>query len=98
MFYLYILHSATANKYYVGFSENYAEALVMHNSNADHKYTGKAQDWTLKAVFTVTDKKDDALEVSKFINRQKNDKLLMKLIDPDFIPTDKLEVLKRISF
>ncbi len=97
VFHLYIIYSSSLNKYYVGFAENYEEALEMHNANADHKYTGKAQDWTFKAVFTVADNKEDALELAKFINRQKNDKLLMKLIDPAFVPADKLEVLKRIA-
>ena len=97
IFHLYIIFSSGLNKYYVGFAQDYNEALEMHNSNAEHKYTGKAQDWTFKAVFSVADNKDEALEITKFINRQKNDKLLMKLIDPAFVPADKLEVLKRIA-
>ncbi len=97
MFYLYILHSETANKYFVSHAENHAEALLFHNSDNKHKYTGKFDDWKSVAVFEAGKTKEEALELEKFINRQKNIKLLMKLIDPDFIPADKLASLNRVK-
>jgi len=97
MFYLYILHSSTANKYHVGHSDNYSAALDFHNTNTDHKYTGKFNDWNLISVFEAGPSREGALELEKFINRQKNIKLLMKLIDPAFVPADKLASLVRIN-
>lgn len=97
MFYLYIIHSASANKYYVGHSENPNDSLSLHNMDATHKYTGKFGDWKLISVFEAGKTKEDALDLEKFINRQKNIKLLMKLIDPNFVPADKLASLKRVS-
>jgi putative endonuclease len=97
MFYLYILHSATANKHYVGHAENVQEALTYHNTNTEQKYTGKFQDWTLQAVFEAGKEKASALEMEKFINKQKNIKLVLKLIDPAFVPADKLAALVRVA-
>lgn len=97
MIYLYILHSQTADKYFVGHSENANESLQQHNANTDNKYTGKFSDWKLMAVFEAGKTNDEALELEKFINRQKNIKLVLKLIDPTFIPADKLASLVRVS-
>lgn len=97
MFFLYILHSETANKYYVGHAENVQEALAYHNTNTEQKYTGKFQDWTIQAIFEVGKEKSTALEMEKFINKQKNIKLVLKLIDPAFEPSDKLAALVRVA-
>jgi putative endonuclease len=96
MVYLYILHSTTADKYFVGHSENPWDSLAQHNSSTDNKYTGKFSDWKLMAVFEAGNTKAEALELEKFINRQKNIKLVLKLIDPTFIPADKLAQLVRV--
>lgn len=96
MFYLYILYSETAQKYFVSHSEHPTESIQQHNTNADNKYTGKFQDWKMMALFEVGKNKTDALEMEKFINRQKNIKLVLKLIDPAFLPTDKLASLVRV--
>ncbi len=47
-FNVYILHSSTLNKYYVGYTSlSVEERLRRHNSN--HKgFTGKANDWVVK--------------------------------------------------
>lgn len=97
MFYLYILHSVTANKYYVGHAENVQEALAYHNTGTEQKYTGKFQDWTLQAAFEAGKEKSGALEMEKFINKQKNIKLVLKLVDPAFVPADKLATLVRVA-
>jgi putative endonuclease len=44
----------------------------------------------LKAVFQVSENRGDALLIEKFIKRQKSKKLLLKLIEPEFIPTGDL--------
>jgi putative endonuclease len=97
MFYIYIIYSNTAEKFYVGHSENPWDRLVQHNENEGDKYTGKYQNWELKAVFQVSENHGEALLIEKFIKRQKSKKLLLKLIEPAFVPTGDLAQLVRVS-
>jgi putative endonuclease len=97
MFYIYIIYSNTAEKFYVGHSENPWDRLVQHNENQGDKYTGKYQNWELKAVFQVSENRGDAILIEKFIKRQKSKKLLLKLIEPEFIPSGDLAQLIRVS-
>ena len=97
MFYIYIIYSNTAEKFYVGHSENPWDRLVQHNENEGDKYTGKYQNWELKAVFQVSENRGEALLIEKFIKRQKSKKLLLKLIEPDFVPMGDLAQLERVS-
>ena len=98
MFYIYIIYSNTAEKFYVGHSENPWDRLVQHNENEGEKYTGKYQNWELKAVFQVSENRGDALLIEKFIKRQKSKKLLLKLIEPEFIPMGDLAQLVRVPY
>ena len=97
MFYIYIIYSNTAEKFYVGHSENPWDRLIQHNENEGDKYTGKFQNWELKAVFQVSENRGEALLIEKFIKRQKSKKLLLKLIEPNFVPTGDLAQLVRVS-
>lgn len=96
MYYIYILFSKTANKYYVGHSENPWKRVLQHNSNRIEKYTGKVQDWELKAVFEVSPLRGDADKLEKYIKKQKSKQLILKLVDESFVPGDKLGKLVRI--
>ena len=96
MFYLYILYSDSAKRHYIGHSENPHERLVQHNSNDTDKYTGKFSDWKLMALFECGNSLADAKQMEEFIKKQKSKKLLLKLIDPSFIPADKLSILIRV--
>jgi putative endonuclease len=98
MFYIYIIYSNTAEKFYVGHSENPWDRLVQHNENEGDKYTGKYQNWELKAVFQVSENRSDVLLIEKFIKRQKSKKLLLKLIEPEFIPDGTLAQLVRVPY
>jgi putative endonuclease len=98
MFYIYIIYSNTAEKFYVGHSENPWDRLVQHNENQGDKYTGKYQNWELKAVFQVSENRGDAILIEKFIKRQKSKKLLLKLIEPEFIPSGDLAQLVRVPY
>ncbi len=98
MFYIYIIYSNTAEKFYVGHSENPWDRLIQHNENEGDKYTGKYQNWELKAVFQVSENRGEALSIEKFIKRQKSKKLLLKLIEPDFVPTGDLAQLVRVPY
>ena len=96
MFYVYIIHSKTADKYYTGYSENPWERILQHNDNDTDKYTGKYNNWELAAVFKVSENRAEAMVLEKFIKKQKTRKLIEKLIDPDYVPTDILAQLVRV--
>ena len=97
MYFIYILFSESADKYYVGYSTSPTDRLNRHN-NQEHfnTFTKKHRPWSLKAVFQVSESESDALMLEKFIKRQKSRKLIEKLCDPDFIPTGKLAQLVRV--
>jgi putative endonuclease len=96
MFHLYILFSASLQKFYIGHVIDPWVRLTLHNSDTSDKFTGKTSDWEMKAVFEVSENKKEAMELETFIKKQKNKKLLLKLIDPSFVPADKLSKLKRL--
>ncbi len=79
MFYLYILFSATKNKYYVGSTgDALKERIRKHNSN--HKgFTGGVGDWELKYFETYKIKQEVRLR-EKEIKNWKSRKLIEKLI------------------
>ena len=93
MFYVYIIYSKTADKYYTGNSENPWERILQRNESDTDKYTGKYSNWELVAVFKVSENKGDAMVLEKFIKKQKTRKLIEKLINPNYIPTDSLAQL-----
>jgi putative endonuclease len=96
MFYINILYSETAKRYYIGHSEHPHERLLQHNSNDTDKYTGKYADWKLMAIFECGSSIVEVQQMENFIKKQKSKKLLLKLIDPTFIPADKLSILIRV--
>lgn len=96
MFYIYIIHSETAGKYYTGYSENPWERIKQHNENESDKYTGKYQNWKLAAVFEVSENRADAMILEKFIKKQKTRKLIEKLIDAECILQGILSKLIRV--
>jgi putative endonuclease len=96
MYYIYILYSKVADKFYVGHSRDPWKRLEQHNANRIDKYTGKYSNWELKAVFEISPFKGEANKFEKFIKRQKSKLLLLKLIDENFIVSDKLKKLVRV--
>ncbi len=80
MFYVYILFSKAIDKYYIGHSINPWERVIQHNNNTVDKYTGKSKDWELMAVFEVSENRADAMDLEKFIKKQKSRNLIEKLI------------------
>ena len=95
-FYIYILYSQEADKFYVGYSSDPWGRLEQHLNNEKDKFTGRYKDWELKAVFQVSDQRGDADRLEKFIKRQKSRKLIEKLIDLDFVPEGELAQLVRV--
>jgi putative endonuclease len=96
MYYLYILYSVNANRYYVGHSSNPWTRLEQHLNNGGDKYTGSYKDWTLQAVFEVSANKGDADRIEKFIKRQKSRRFIEKMLEVGFVGTGILAQLVRV--
>ncbi len=81
MFYIYILYSLKANKYYVGLTSDVNRRLEEHNDTSKvNKYTSKYLPWKLVMFFEVSESRGEALIVERFIKKQKSRVFLEKLI------------------
>ena len=96
MYYIYILYSADADKYYVGHSEDPWARQDQHLSNNGTKYTGSYKDWQMMAVLQVSENRGDAVRLEKFIKNQKSRNLILKMIDPNVPLTGTLALLVRV--
>ncbi len=95
-FFIYILFSESADKYYVGYSQDPWVRLDQHNNSQKSTFTSKHRPWKLTAIFHVGSNEKEAIILERFIKKQKSRKLIEKLIDPEFIPTAKLAQLVRV--
>jgi len=88
MFYIYILYSESADRYYVGHTNDPARRLIEHNTIEEVKFTTKFRPWTMQLAFEVSESRGEAIKVERFIKRQKSRPFIKKLIEskdnPDF--------------
>ncbi|VAW29690.1 hypothetical protein MNBD_BACTEROID07-1829 [hydrothermal vent metagenome] len=85
MFFIYILYSDHADKYYVGYSNNPERRLSQHNNTSRNTFTKKNGPWVLKATFPVNNNRSDAMKMERYIKKQKSRRLIKKIIDePDY--------------
>jgi len=80
MFYIYILYSVSANKYYVGHSNDPDRRMVKHNTTDLNPFTKKWRPWKLVYSFPVSPDRGDALKIERFIKKQKSRRLIEKII------------------
>ena len=96
MFYIYIIYSPSSDIYYLGYSKDPARRLIEHNSKLFDTYTSKHRPWLLKAYFECSDVESDAIQIERFIKKQKSRKLLEKLCNPVFVPNGILAQFVRV--
>ena len=96
MFYIYILKSISSNIYYVGYTSNYQKRLDEHNTTDLNTFTSKHRPWKLEAVFECGIIEKNAINIERFIKKQKSRKLIEQICDENFIPVDVLEQLVRV--
>jgi putative endonuclease len=77
-YFTYIIYSNTADKYYVGHSDNLNERLVDHQSGIS-PYTSRAKDWALKYSETFATR-SEAIKREYEIKRKKSRKYIEWLI------------------
>ena len=81
MFYIYFIYSSSADKFYVGYSNDPKNRLVKHNSTISKTFTKKFRPWILVYYFPVSDSRADAMKIERYIKKQKSRKLILKIIN-----------------
>ncbi|WP_435255461.1 GIY-YIG nuclease family protein [Tenacibaculum sp. A30] len=90
MHFLYILHSQTINRYYVGESINPENRLLQHNTHHyKSNYTKATSYWKIILTHSCQNKQD-ALYLERFIKRMKSKKFIEKIIANPSILNDIL--------
>jgi len=80
MFYIYIIYSKSADKYYIGHTNDVERRIIEHNSNPRMTYTHKFRPWDLVALFEVGENRKTAMKIEKFIKQQKSRSFILKII------------------
>ena len=78
MYTLYILHSKSFNRYYVGYTNDIARRLTEHN-RIKAKYTDVGIPWILVYTESFASKKE-AMDREKFIKSRKSNNFILDLI------------------
>ncbi|MCF6306512.1 MAG: GIY-YIG nuclease family protein [Flavobacteriaceae bacterium] len=90
MHFIYILHSSSLNKYYVGETPNVEIRLQQHNNHYfKTNFTKNANDWNLKLSYQCSNKQK-AVFLEKFIKRMKSKVFIEKVIQYPTILSDIL--------
>jgi putative endonuclease len=96
-YYIYILKSLKSEKYYVGYTTNITLRLEQHNKQEYfNTYTSIYRPWQLEALFFVSEIEKEAIQIERFIKKQKNKNLILKLLNEDTILKDILAQLVRV--
>ena len=78
MFYVYILHSTSLEKYYVGQTDNLHQRVGKHNSGLS-PYTSRANDWKLVYAESFPER-SAAIKREREIKKKKSKKYIRWLI------------------
>ena len=92
MYYVYILYSPSADKYYIGQTENLELRLKFHNELSEKSYTSKHRPWILKKHIGVNNR-SEAVRVERMIKKRKSRKFIELLIS---YPSEVEKLLTRL--
>ncbi len=92
MFYVYILYSESADKYYIGHTNDPDRRLIEHNTAEEYTFTSKFRPWKILLFFEVSDSRGEAIKIERFIKKQRSRLFLARLIEEANSP----EYLKRL--
>ena len=95
MHFIYILYSESADKYYVGETEDVVRRFTEHNQSERKQFTSPYRPWIMKAVF-VCENRFKARKAEDFIKKQKSRKFIQKIIQAESL-NGELAVLRRIN-
>jgi len=80
MFHVYILYSESADKYYIGHTDNVQRRLEEHNNADKNSYTSRYRPWTIKGSFIISDSRSEARRVENYLKRLRSRKFIERLL------------------
>jgi putative endonuclease len=83
MYFVYILHSAKFDKYYIGSTEDPERRISEHNTSPFNTYTSKYRPWTLAATFPLGETRDIAVRYERKLKSMKSRIIIKDLIAHD---------------
>ena len=79
-YYLYILYSASSDRYYVGYSADVASRLAQHNFSDRSTYTSKHRPWALVKQLELGGNRGFAMRIERAVKRMKSRKFVEWII------------------
>ena len=80
MYYIYILYSSSADKFYIGYTDNPERRLNEHNTSEHSTFTSKFRPWIMKAIYECSESRQIAINIERLIKRQKSRSLIEKMV------------------
>jgi putative endonuclease len=80
MYYVYVIYSESADKYYIGYTDNMEMRLRRHNNATFNSFTHKYRPWIVKACFEAGPDKKLAMKMERYIKKQKSRNFLEDLV------------------
>ena len=96
MYFIYILYSESSDQYYLGYSNDPHRRLIEHNTSSNNTFTSKHRPWILKMILECSTNEHEAINMERFIKKQKSRKLIENICNPGFGLTGKLAQLVRV--
>ncbi|HPT22672.1 MAG TPA: GIY-YIG nuclease family protein [Bacteroidales bacterium] len=81
MFYVYILYSEGADRYYIGHTSEPSRRLEEHNTVIKNSYTNKYRPWIMKGCFQVSESRSEARLVENYLKKMKSRIFIEELIN-----------------
>ncbi len=82
MYHLYILHSETSGKYYIGQTNNIDRRLEEHNSLSINSFTSKYRPWSLM-ISIPFENRSQAMKAEKYLKKKPRDFIRRVIADQD---------------
>ena len=95
MYYIYIIYSLSADRYYIGHSYDPNRRLEEHNTKPFNTYTSKHRPWIMKAAFPVSEDRGQTIKTERYLKKLKSRKIIEQIIEFHLDPI-KLAQLVRV--
>ena len=81
-FYLYILHSPSSNKFYIGQTNDLVRRLEEHNFLSENSFTARHRPWKLMTSIPFNTR-SQAIRAEKYLKKKPRDFIRKVIIDKD---------------
>ena len=81
MFYIYIIYSESADKYYTGHTDDPERRLFEHNNLDVDSFTSKFRPWKIVFKYPISESRSQAIIIERSLKNRKSKIVLKKLIE-----------------